>query len=226
MTKGRFFAIEGTDGSGKSEQILRLVDRLKKENYPVSSFDFPRYSEPSAWFASQYLQGGFGAMEEINPKTASLFYALDRYAAAPQIRAALAAGRIVVSDRYVASNLAHQGSRVGDGKERQKYFQWDYELEYDINCIPKPDLNIILHVPAEVAAQLIAERNRRSGKRKDLHESDLPYLKRTEEAYQRVALSFPRDFVVVECVEDSHLMGVDDIHEKIWEIVKSNLSKQ
>src|SRR3989344_5283279 len=109
--RGKFIVIEGTDGSGKGEQTLRLVKRLKNTGYNVVSFDFPRYSEPSSWFVVEYLKGAFGTLKEINPRTASLFYALDRYAAAPQIRSAIKAGKIVISNRYVASNLGHQGSK-------------------------------------------------------------------------------------------------------------------
>src|SRR5580698_5506947 len=139
---GKFIVIEGTDGSGKGEQTIRLVKRLKDSGMAVAPFDFPRYAEPSAWFVSRYLNGKFGTITEVGPKTASLFYALDRYAAAPDIRAALAAGTIAVSNRYVGSNLGHQGSKFDDPAERQEYFKWNYDLEYVINGIPKPDLNI------------------------------------------------------------------------------------
>ena len=80
---GKFIVIEGTDGSGKGEQTIRLVKRIKDLGREVSPFDFPRYNEPSSWFINEYLNGRFGTLTEINPKTASLFYALDRYAAAP-----------------------------------------------------------------------------------------------------------------------------------------------
>src|SRR5580700_9400291 len=111
---GKFIVIEGTDGSGKGEQTIRLVKRLKDSGQAVTPFDFPRYMEASAWFVSQYLNGSFGTIEEVGPRTASLFYALDRYAASPDIRAALARGETVVSNRYVGSNLGHQGSKFSD----------------------------------------------------------------------------------------------------------------
>jgi dTMP kinase len=217
--KGKFIVIEGTDGSGKGEQTIRLVKRLKDTGAPVMPFDFPRYAEPSAWFVSQYLNGAFGTIEEVGPKTASLFYALDRYAAALEMRAAIDRGEIVVSNRYVGSNLGHQGSKFSDSAERQKYFEWNYDLEFNINKIPKPDLNIILHIPAEIAQELVdkkIERQYLSGKKRDLHEADLGHLKRTEEVYQQLAKLFPRDFTVVECVENGVLLSIDQVHEKVW----------
>ncbi len=222
MAKGKFIVIEGTDGSGKGEQTALLVRRLKDEGHDVASFDFPRYSEPSCWFVSEYLRGGFGKLEEVGPKTASLFYALDRYAAAPQIRAAVESGRMVVSNRYVASNLGHQGSKFSDKGEREKYFQWNYELEYAINRIPKPDLNIILHVPAEVAQKLVdkkAERKYIGGRKRDLHESDIGHLRRTEEVYRELSILFPKDFTVIECFDNGRLLTIDEVHDKVWKIV-------
>jgi len=226
MTTGKFIVIEGTDGSGKGEQTIRLVKRIKDSGHEVSPFDFPRYTESSSYFINEYLNGRFGTLKEINPKTASLFYALDRYAAAPAIRAALDRKNIVVSNRYVASNLGHQGSKYVDRDNRKKYFEWNYDLEYHINAIPKPDLNIILHVPAEIAQELVDKKMERSylgGKKRDLHEADLSHLKKTEETYLQLAELFPGDFTVVECVENGTLLSIEQVHEKVWAIAKKTL---
>ena len=227
MPNGKFIVIEGTDGSGKGEQTLRLVKRIKDSGKEIAPFDFPRYSEPSAWFVSQYLNGAFGTIDEVGPKTASLFYALDRYAAAPGIRTALQEGKIAVSNRYVGSNLGHQGSKFSDPEERKKYFEWDYDLEFNINKIPRPDLNIILHVPAKIAQELVdkkVERQYLSGKKRDLHETDLGHLERTEEVYKQLAGLFPKDFTVVECAPDGKLMSIEEVHEKVWKIAREILA--
>jgi dTMP kinase len=223
---GKFIVIEGTDGSGKGEQTIRLVKRIKDSGKTVTPFDFPRYTEPSSWFVSEFLNGRFGTITEVGPRTASLFYALDRYAAAPAIRAALAESDVVISNRYVASNLGHQGSKHDDREERKKYFEWNYDLEYNINKIPKPDLNIILHIPAEIAQALVdkkLERQYLGGKKRDLHEADINHLKRTEETYQQLAELFPENFTVVECVENGNLLSIDAVHEKVWAIASKTL---
>lgn len=223
---GKFIVIEGTDGSGKGEQTIRLVKRLKDAGKKVMPFDFPRYGEPSSWFVTEFLNGRFGTLTEVSPKTASLFYALDRYAAAPAIRAALAENDVVISNRYVASNLGHQGSKHDDRDERKKYFEWNYDLEYGINKIPQPDLNIILHVPADIAQGLVdkkLERQYLGGKKRDLQEADINHLKRTEETYQQLAALYPNDFTVVECVENGTLLSIDAVHEKVWAIASKTL---
>jgi dTMP kinase len=219
MKSGKFIVIEGTDGSGKGEQTIRLVKRVKDSGLAVTPFDFPRYAEPSAWFVSQYLNGAFGTIEEVGPHTASLFYALDRYAAAPGIRAALGRGEVVISNRYVGSSLGHQGSKFPDSAERQKYFEWNNDLEFNINKVPRPDLNIILHVPAAIAQKLVDQKTERQylgGKKRDLHETDLGHLERTEQVYRQLAELFPQDFTVIECAPDGKLLSIEEVHEKVW----------
>ena len=228
MRKGKFIVIEGTDGSGKSEQTIRLVSRLKKKDLNVSVFDFPRYDEPSSYFIKEYLNGRFGTLEEIHPKTASLFYALDRYAASADVRSALERGEIIVSNRYVASNLGHQGSRFSDENERKSYFLWDYDLEYGTNGIPKPDCNIVLFVPPEMAQSLVDRKEERKylgGKKRDLHEADLNHLTKTYEVYRELVRLYPDDFVAVECVEQGKLLTIEEIHEKVWKEASKVLFK-
>jgi dTMP kinase len=224
---GKFIVIEGSDGSGKGEQTIRLVKRIKDSGRDVAPFDFPRYDEPSSWFIKEYLNGNFGTLQEVGPKTASLFYALDRYAAAPAIRAALVSGAIVISNRYVASNLGHQGAKYEDEDEQRKYFEWDHELEYAINKIPKPDLNIILHVPAEIAQGLVDRKNERkylAGKKRDVHEADINHLKRSEGVYRRLAVLFPDDYFFIECVENGKLLSIEEVHEKVWAVAQKVLN--
>src|SRR5215217_2684791 len=97
--RGTFLVIEGTDGSGKGTQFKKLVERLEGEGYEVAQFDFPQYGQPSAYFVEQYLNGKYGTAEEVGPYTGSVFYALDRYQAAPAIRQALSEGKIVLANR-------------------------------------------------------------------------------------------------------------------------------
>ena len=104
---GTFIVIDGTDGSGKGTQTTRLADRLRAEGRDVVVVDFPRYGNPSAYFVERYLRGEYGELKSIDAYRASLFYALDRYDASFEIRAALDRGAIVVSNRYVLANKGH-----------------------------------------------------------------------------------------------------------------------
>jgi dTMP kinase len=108
---GLFLVIEGTDGSGKGTQFNLLKERLESSGYDVAAFDFPQYEQPSSFFVKEYLNGNYGTAEQVGPYTGSLFYALDRYQAAPQIQQALAEGKVVIANRYTGSNMAHQGTK-------------------------------------------------------------------------------------------------------------------
>src|SRR6266481_3584685 len=114
MKQRRFFVIEGTDGSGKSEQFKRLIARLELNGFKTSTVDFPRYKQPSAHFVESYLNGHYGTAMEVGPYKASLFYAVDRFAATLAMNNALSRGEVLVANRYVASNMGHQGGKITD----------------------------------------------------------------------------------------------------------------
>nr|AIA18603.1 Thymidylate kinase [uncultured bacterium] len=123
-TRGKFIVIEGTDGSGKGTQFKLLKKRLEADGYDVEVFDFPQYDQPSSHFVKEYLNGNYGTVDEVGPYTASLFFALDRYEAGKKIQDALDAGKIVLSNRFTGSNMAHQGTKFNHVEERRGYFIW------------------------------------------------------------------------------------------------------
>lgn len=224
-SRRKFIVIEGSDGSGKTEQVKKLLELLRARGFDWLTVDFPQYDRQSAHFVKRYLKGDYGSVDEVSPEKASIFYALDRFDASPEIRRALGLGMLVVANRYVASNLAHQGAKIKDLAEREKFFKWEHELEYGIFGIPKPDINIVLHVPAETSFELASRRDQ--GKlgylehgKKDIHEGNLEYLRKAEAVYLHLVDAFPEDFVIVECAPGGKLLSLDEIHEKIWAIVE------
>jgi dTMP kinase len=222
MKKGKFIIIDGTDGSGKATQTKLLVEKLRKEGFKVAMADFPQYGTKSAGLVEEYLNGKYGKPDEVGPYRASIFYACDRYDSSFKIRKWLNEGKIVISNRYVASNLGHQGGKIKNPAERKKYFQWLYDLEYGIFKIPKPDLNIILHVDAGVAQKLVDKKKKRKyikGKKRDAHEKDLKHLQNAEKVFIEVAKSFPK-FVLIECDYKGNIMPKEKINMLIWKGVK------
>lgn len=226
LNKGLFIMLEGTDGSGKTTQTALLVERLEKEGYPVKQISFPQYGTPSAHMVEAYLRGDFGTAEEVSAKQASLFYAIDRFAAKKQIEEWINEGNIVIANRYVASNMGHQGGKISDPVERQAYFDWNYELEYTIFTIPKPDVNIILHVPTDISKKLVDAREEegthdKTGVR-DIHEENIQHLRDAEQAYLDIAGRYD-EFSLISCVEKETLRSREDIHNTIWELLSSQL---
>lgn len=215
MAKGKLIVIDGTDGSGKATQTQLLIERMRREGYSTETMAFPRYGEKSAGPVELYLrEKKYGPPGKLDPKIGSIFYAVDRFDAAPQIREWLDAGTHVVLDRYVSANMGHQGSKMADPAERREFFAWNEELEYDIFGIPRPDDTIILHVPANVSIRLIEER----GEEKDGLESDPEHIRAAERTYLELAESRP-DYRLIECVCGGELMSTEETHELVWQAV-------
>jgi thymidylate kinase/thymidylate synthase ThyX len=219
---GTFLAIEGTDGSGKGTQFALLAERLRKEGYDVATYDFPQYDQPSSFFVREYLNGRYGTAEDVGPYTGSLFYALDRYQTAPQIRQALSEGKIVLANRFTGSNMAHQGTKFDHAEERRGFFIWLDNLEFQMLHVPRPDKSFVLRVPADIAQQLVDQKEKRSytDKKRDLHEEDLGHLKRAVEVYDDLCQLFPKDFTRIDAVRGDKLLDIDSVHDLLWKTLK------
>lgn len=207
-----FIVICGTDGSGKATQVELLARRLRGEGYDVMVQDFPRYGEPSSYFVAEYLNGRFGSAEEVGPYRASVFYALDRYAASFSMKEHLARGGVIIANRYVSANKGHQLGKIKGKAERERFLSWLEELEYGVFGIPKEDVNVLLDVPPEVGQRLVDGKAARSytKRKRDVHEADLGHLREAAEAYRYVAEK--EGWLVVECVKDGRLLPVEQIH--------------
>ncbi|MEI8360654.1 MAG: dUTP diphosphatase [bacterium] len=216
-TNGKFIVIDGTDGSGKTTQLELLASRLKSLGYKVELADFPQYNNKSAGLVEEYLSGKYGSADEVGPYIASVFYAVDRFDASFKIREWLKSGAIVLSNRYVAANMGHQGGKISNPLERKAYFDWLYKLEFEMFNLPQPDLNLILHVPARVAAEMAAARTRIdwSGKTADIHEDNLSHLINAEQTYLEIAEGFP-NFKLVSCAQDNLIKSKEEINDLIW----------
>lgn len=216
---GIFIALEGTNGSGKSTQFDLIVDRLKKNGYKVEELRFPRYDQPSSYFIKEYLAGNLGKPEKIGPYTASMFFTMDRYRAAKQIRKALEEGKVVVADRFTGSNMAHQGILFDNPEERRGFFIWLDQIEFEMFKIPRPDISLVLRVPAEIAIKNVSRR----GNKKDIHESDTEHMRKSVEVYDNLCQLFPKDFKQIDCVRSGEILDKKIINDQIWETMKSYL---
>ena len=219
--KGRLIVIEGGDGSGKSTQAQILVSFLKKRKIMVKYFDFPQYYKTfHGQTVARYLRGEFGTLDNISPYLASLAYALDRLSAKEQMEDFLKKGAVIIANRYTTSNMAYQGARFSNEKEREKFFQWLYELEYKINKIPKENLVIYLYVPWEIGVELTEKKGERQyllGK-EDIHEKNIDFLKKVEQMYLHLSKT-KKNWVVLNCVENGKILPKEAIHQKIIQIL-------
>ncbi|MGM0548472.1 MAG: dTMP kinase [Bacillota bacterium] len=138
MAEGFFITFEGIEGSGKTTQINRLADYLRKNEHDVLISREPGGTELGQKIRKILLDPHFDTMDY---KTEILLYAADRAQHVKEkIKPALKAGKIVISDRFVDSNLAYQAAGRG----------LDYEQVYQINNwvigSTWPDLTFILDI--------------------------------------------------------------------------------
>jgi dTMP kinase len=223
---GRLIAICGIDGCGKATQAELLAHRARSEGLSVQLVSFPRYGQ--GFFGElieRYLRGEFAASAaEVNPYLASLPYACDRWEAGPQLRRWIEAGHLVLCNRYVPANLAHQGSKIDSAEQRRAFFDWEERLEYEVFALPRPDLQLLLDVPPEQADRLLRRRNKASGGAgHDIHETDMTHLASTAETYRELAASGRGRWATVACMEVGTLLSPEQIAEKVWTVVQEIL---
>ncbi|MBU9863681.1 dTMP kinase, partial [Rahnella aceris] len=148
-------------------------------------FSFPCYEK--TFFGKEivaFLRGEFGGINQVHPKLASILYAMDRAEVREQIVNNLEEGKIVICDRYVDSNIAHQASKLPD-KEKLDFIKWIEELEYGFNRLPQPNLTFFLNVPITVSKELVLKKKKRNYTdcSEDIHEKAHGYLQKVYETY-------------------------------------------
>jgi len=200
MARGKLIAVEGIDGAGKGTQTDLLTRAFEERGLSVAKFGFPRYESSFGRLIGRFLNGEFGPLPAVDAHFSALLYAGDRFEAKPDLEAALSSGRTVVTDRYIASNLAHQAARVL-AERRPEFISWLRRLEYGIYGLPIEDLVIYLRVPAHEGHRLVGLKSTRTytTKSRDLQESDVLHLNEAALVYDELAQA--PNWVTIECFD-------------------------
>ncbi len=216
---GKLIVLEGTDASGKSTQFKLLCNRLREEKCEFKTVTFPRYNEESSALIRMYLNGDFGKKpEDVNAHTASVFFAVDRCASyLSDWREYYQSGGLLILDRYTTSNAVHQGAKMSEEK-RAEFFNWLFDLEYNLLGLPAPDHVFLLDMPISCAAELLAQRE---GKQIDIHEHDMGYLQQCYESAAQAAQMF--SWHSIKCTENNHIRTIEDIHSELYTRVREVL---
>jgi len=221
--RGKFIVLEGIDGSGKRTQLDMLARAFASRNVPLAQISFPRYDGFFGKLAARYLNGEFGSLEAVDAHFSALLYAGDRLEAKPKIESDLASGKMLLADRYVGSNLAHQGARVPLEK-RTEFLQWLRQLEYQVYALPAENLVIYLRVPPAEAHRLIGEKAARNYTKlqRDIQESNLAHLAATSEVYDQLA--HQPNWLKIECYDTAAnaLRSAESIHQEILAVMQAH----
>jgi dTMP kinase len=223
MPRGKFIAIEGIDGSGKRTQLDLLARALESRGVPCAQFSFPRYDSSFGRLVAQYLNGEFGPLSAVDAHLSALLYAGDRFESKQELEAAIASGKTLLADRYIASNLAHQTARVAP-EDREEFLNWLKHLEYGLYALPAEDLVIYLRLPLGEAHRLVGLKKAReyTNLQRDLQEADQKHLEQAALVYERLATE--PNWVTIECASPGGtLLGPDAIHAAVLSAVSARL---
>ncbi len=230
--KGKLIVIEGTDCSGKETQTTLLVEKLNREGIKAVRLSFPMYDTPTGeiigacylgkpHMCKKLLKGENGLFSEgasnVDPYVSINYYAADRRYNKPKIDKLLNEGVNVILDRYVGSNMAHQGGMLKTKSLRKKMFRKIETLEYKINELNKPDMTIFLYVPLNLVNEL--KKNREEVP--DQVESSIDYLKNSERTYLELVELYHYD--KIDCSKNGSMRTIEDINEEIIKKVKKLL---
>ncbi len=194
--RGRFITFEGLDGSGKSTQLERLATRLRELGYDVVTTQEPGGTAIGRQIRALLLSPD---SRDISPTAELLLMFASRAQNVDQvILPALAAGKIVLCDRFTDSTLAYQGAGRELGSE--------LVLELDrIACRGlEPDLTILIDVKAEVGLERARKRTDEDTR---FEQYDLAFHRRVRQAFLQLAGDESRRIVQVDGEEPTDVVA-------------------
>lgn len=216
MSKGRFISFEGTEGSGKSTQIKLLAERLKTLGHRVRVL-----REPGGTPIGEEIRHTLKHSQQnhaMTPEAELLLMNASRAQLVREIiRPALAAGEIVLCDRFYDSTTAYQGH----GRELD-LAQVKAIIDFAVGDT-RPNLTLFIHIPPEVSERRLASRQQTlplTLQRDRFEEADKKFFERVAEGFRSVAAAEPARVKFIN--GDQPLQA---IAERIWEFVEIALPK-
>lgn len=208
--RGKFITFEGSEGSGKSTQIERLVARLHENGLETFVTREPGGTELGEEIRNLLLHhragGAMAAETEL-----LLFAAARAQLVRERIAPALAAGKVVISDRFLDSTTVYQGAArrlAPEAVARINHFAVGHHL---------PDLTLLLDVPVEVSHARV--RNRGTGQPDRIEKESAEFFTRVRDGYLALAQAESRRIAVVDSTQP-----LDTVAALIWKTVHERLA--
>jgi len=215
MPRGLFITLEGLDGSGKTTQIKRLAAWMEKRRIETVVTRQPGGTATGDRIRALLLDSGSTPLASMTEM--ALMFADRAQAIAEVIEPALAAGRVVLCDRFTDSTEAYQGGGRELGSERV------LELHRLICGNLQPDLTLLLLPSLEASLVRARRRNEKhvakTGQDENRFEQEQGgFFKRVWEKYREIA---GRESDRVVLIEGN--LSIDEVHEQIVEAVSERL---
>jgi dTMP kinase len=199
---GFFISFEGIDGAGKSTHINAYCDLLKSR-FPDRTLVSTR--EPGGTVLGEQLRALLLEAPMHLETEALLMFAARREHVAQVIAPALAAGHIVVSDRFTDASFAYQGGGRELSIEKLNALEQWVQMQSDGRLL-QPNITFLFDLPGEVA-----EARRSKARTPDKFERlDLDFFERVRQEYLRRAKADPQRFVLVDATQTQ---------EAIWDFL-------
>jgi dTMP kinase len=215
MPRGFFVTFEGLDGSGKSTQLRRLKEWLEAQSLPVTPTRQPGGTRVGDRIRGLLLDS---RTDRISPLAElGLMFSDRAQSIAEVIEPALAAGRIVLCDRFTDSSEAYQGGgrQLGSQIVRDLHAALCGGLQPDLTVLLLPDFNRSLARARQrnqrAAAATGNDENR-------FEKEDTSFYRRVFDKYREIAAREPLRVVAIES-DDS----IDEVHQRIVQVVRERL---
>ena len=206
---GRLISFEGSEGSGKSTQIVRLAARLQKSGREVVSTREPGGTEIGEQIRNIIVHNSKG--DEMCAETELLLFTAARAQVVREVIApALVRGAVVLSDRYLDSSTVYQG--IGRNLAADPVAQIN---RFAVGNV-MPDLTLVIDVPTEIGLARIRQRATDLPDR--MERENVNFYKKIRDGYLVLAKGMPDRFVVIDGT-----LPEDAIEKKIWATVKERL---
>ncbi len=205
---GFFITLEGGEGAGKSTALGTIREWLQARGQAFVLTREPGGTPPAERIRELLLDPETG---ELAPLTELLLmFAARNENLQRVIRPALAAGKVVVSDRFTDASMAYQGAGRGLGREPVE------QLAGLVHGDLLPDLTLLLDVPVDTGLERISQRSEGP----DRFERTRPeFLERVRQGYLEQARREPKRFVVIDATA-----GLDIVGEQIRTVLEERLA--
>ena len=202
-----FITFEGPDGSGKTTQLNGLMPVLEKQG-----LDVIRTREPGGTEIGDQIRSVIMDMKNMTPRAEILLFCASRAQLVEElIRPSLAAGKIILCDRYADSTMAYQG--YGHGLDREALGQL---LHFATGGL-KPDLTLLFDIPSEAGLR------RRLSNHEEWNRMDdyaLQFHERVRNGYLEMAAAEPDRYVIINADRSK-----EEIHKEVVLTVMRKLNR-